>query len=253
MSLPALFSFIPFTNMLPIPAIDVIESKCVRLTKGDYATKTTYRDDPAEVAREFEDLGFRRLHLVDLDGARAGRVVNLRVLERITSATGLTVDFGGGVKTDDDLHAVFESGAQMVTLGSVAVKQPHKVDEWAATYGTDRIIIGADALDGTVRISGWEQESGMSLTDFISRYYDRGFRRVLCTDISRDGMLQGPATALYRSLLDHFPELTLIASGGVGSMADLEALDAAGVPEAVFGKAIYEGKINLKEVVERFL
>ncbi len=239
--------------MLPIPAIDLMDGKCVRLTKGDYATKMTYRDDPAEVAREFEDLGFPRLHLVDLDGARAGHVVNYKVLERVAAATRLVVDFGGGLKTDDDLHAVFSSGAKMVTLGSIAVKKPEQVAQWGQQYGTDNIIIGADALDGTIRISGWEQESGLALTDFISSYYSQGFRRVLCTDISRDGMLQGPATSLYRDLLAQFPELLLIASGGVSGMSDLEALEAAKVPEAVFGKAIYEGRIDLKEVAARFL
>ena len=238
--------------MLPIPAIDLIDGKCVRLTKGDYATKTTYRDDPAEVAREFESLGFPRLHLVDLDGARAGHVVNHRVLERIATATNLVIDFGGGLKTDEDIHAVFESGAQMVTLGSIAVRQPDRVVGWGARYGQDRVIIGADALDGTVRISGWEQESGLALTDFIRSYYNQGFRRVLCTDISRDGMLQGPATVLYKDLLAKFPDLQLIASGGVSGMADLEVLDRAAVPEVVFGKAIYEGRIDLKEVVKRF-
>ena len=239
--------------MLPIPAIDLIDGKCVRLTKGDYATKTTYRDDPVEVAREFEALGFPRLHLVDLDGVRAGHVVNHRVLECIATTTSLTIDFGGGLKTDDDLHAVFESGARMVTLGSIAVRQPERVAAWGARYGQDSIIIGADALDGTVRISGWEQESGRALVDFIRSYYAQGFRRVLCTDISRDGMLQGPATALYKQLLAEFPDLQLIASGGVSGMADLEALAEAQVPETVFGKAIYEGRIDLKDVAKRFL
>lgn len=239
--------------LLPIPAIDLIDGKCVRLTKGDYSTKTTYRNDPIEVAREFESLGFPRLHLVDLDGARAGHVVNHRVLESIANATNLVIDFGGGLKTDDDLHAVFESGARMVTLGSIAVRQPERVIGWGERYGQDGIIIGADALNGTVRISGWEQESGLALADFIRSYYDQGFRRVLCTDISRDGMLQGPATALYKDLLSEFSELQLIASGGVSGMADFEDLDCAAVPEVVFGKAIYEGRIDLKEVAKRFL
>ncbi len=239
--------------MLPIPAIDLIDGKCVRLTKGDYATKTTYHNEPIDIAREFEDLGFPRLHLVDLDGARAGRVVNHRVLEDIATHTSLCVDFGGGVKTDDDLHAVFDSGAQMVTLGSVAAKNPRQVVEWGERYGQDHIIIGADALNGTVRISGWEKESGLALTDFIRSYYDKGFRRVLCTDISRDGMLQGPAIDLYRTLVKQFPELLLIASGGVSGMADLEALAEASIPEVVFGKAIYEGRINLHDVARSFL
>ena len=240
-------------NMLPIPAIDLIDGKCVRLQKGDYAVRTTYRNDPVEVAREFEDLGFPRLHLVDLDGARAGRVVNFGVLERMTAATRLGIDFGGGLKSDDDLRAVFGCGAQMVTLGSVAVKEPERVEEWGEQYGRDRIIIGADALDGTVRISGWEQESGIGLADFVEGYYKKGFRRVLCTDISRDGMLSGPATSLYQTLLARFPDLRLIASGGVSGMVDLEALAEAGVPEVVFGKAVYEGLLDLKEVARKFL
>ncbi|MBR6927362.1 MAG: 1-(5-phosphoribosyl)-5-[Bacteroidaceae bacterium] len=239
--------------MLPIPAIDLIDGKCVRLTKGDYASKTTYRDDPVEVAREFADLGFPRLHLVDLDGARAGHVVNHRVLERIASATNLCIDFGGGLKTNEDLHAAFESGAQMVTLGSIAVREPERIVEWGRRYGQQQIIIGADALHGTIRISGWEQESGLKLMDFIKHYYDQGFRRVLCTDISRDGMLQGPATTLYKQLLQQFPDLLLIASGGVSGMHDLETLAQAAIPEAVFGKAIYEGRIDLSIVAKRFL
>ncbi|MBP3229023.1 MAG: 1-(5-phosphoribosyl)-5-[(5-phosphoribosylamino)methylideneamino] imidazole-4-carboxamide isomerase [Bacteroidaceae bacterium] len=239
--------------MLPIPAIDLIGGKCVRLTKGDYATEKTYRDNPVDVAKEFEALGFPRLHLVDLDGARAGHVVNWDVLERIAQQTKLVLDFGGGLKTSDDVRTVFESGAQMVTLGSIAVRSPEQVEAWGMQYGHDKIIIGADALDGTVRIGGWEQESGISLADFIGDYYAKGFRRVLCTDISRDGMLGGPATELYASILDRFPGLKLIASGGVGSMADLVRLSEKSVPECVFGKAIYEGKIDLKEVAAQFL
>ncbi|MBR1838284.1 MAG: 1-(5-phosphoribosyl)-5-[Bacteroidaceae bacterium] len=239
--------------MLPIPAIDIIDGQCVRLTQGDYNQRTVYAADPAEIARRFEDEGFPRLHLVDLDGARAGHVVNHAVLEKIASTTQLIIDFGGGVKSDEDLHIVFDSGAQMVTLGSIAVKAPERVIAWGEQYGKEHIIIGADALHGTIRVSGWEQESGIALKDFVASYYNLGFRHVLCTDIGRDGMLSGPAIELYRTLLADFPELQLIASGGVKDFDDLCQLHEAGLPAAVFGKAIYEGRINLSDVARRFL
>lgn len=236
-------------NILPIPAIDIIDGQCVRLQQGDYATSRVYAKDPVEMARRFEDLGFTRLHLVDLDGARSRHVVNDKVLYDITRATGLTVDFGGGVKTDEDLQKVFDSGAAMVTCGSIAVTHPDTVMAWKDRYGADRLVLGADVKNGYVSINGWKEESRLELMPFLQRYLDAGFRYVLCTDISRDGMLQGPSVELYRNIMQRFPDCRLIASGGVSCLQDIMQLDEAGVPEVVFGKAIYEGRIDLKEMV----
>ena len=231
-----------------IPAIDIIGGQCVRLTKGDYEQKTVYRDSPAEVAREFEQLGFRRLHVVDLDGAKSKHIVNSAVLRRITAETGLVVDFGGGIKTDDDIEQAFAAGASMVTVGSIAVTQPDLFMGWLDKYGADRMILGADVRGGKISINGWKEDSEEDLLPFLRKYIERGVKNVLCTEISKDGTLQGPATRLYKQVMAEYPELHLIASGGVSSIDDIKALDRAGIPAVVFGKAIYEGKINLKEL-----
>ena len=227
-----------------IPAIDIIEGKCVRLTKGDYDTKKVY-GDPLEMAQQFEDLGMRRLHVVDLDGAKSKHVVNLAALRAITAHTGLIVDFGGGVKTDEDIEKAYEAGATLVTVGSIAVTDPERYLGWLQKYGPDRLILGADVRDGHVSINGWKEDSDVMLEDFLLRYMKEGTRNVLCTEISRDGTLEGPAIDLYRRIMARYPQCRLIASGGVGSTEDILALEAAGVPSVVFGKAFYEGKISL--------
>ncbi|MEE1145402.1 MAG: 1-(5-phosphoribosyl)-5-[(5-phosphoribosylamino)methylideneamino]imidazole-4-carboxamide isomerase [Bacteroidaceae bacterium] len=237
-------------QITPIPAIDLIEGKCVRLTQGDYATSHVYAEDPVDMARRFEDMGFTRLHLVDLDGAKSRHVVNDHVLKAITRATKLIVDFGGGVKTDDDMSRVLDAGAEMVTCGSIAVTQPDTVLGWMERYGAEHLILGADVKEGKISINGWQEDSAYELMPFLQRYLDAGMMHVLCTDISRDGMLQGPATALYSSIMQAFPRCHLIASGGVSCIEDILQLDKAGVPAVVFGKAIYEGKINMKELAE---
>jgi len=232
-----------------IPAIDIIDGKCVRLTKGDYDQKTIYRDSPAEVAKEFEQLGFKRLHVVDLDGAKSKHIVNVDVLRRITTETSLTVDFGGGIKTDEDIEKAFEAGASMVTVGSIAVTQPELFMGWLGKYGADRMILGADVRNGKISINGWKEDSTEDLLPFLRKYIDAGVRNVLCTEISKDGTLAGPAIDLYKQVMEVYPTLHLIASGGVSSIDDINALDRAGIPAVVFGKAIYEGKINLKELI----
>ena len=237
-------------QITPIPAIDLIEGKCVRLTQGDYATSHVYAEDPVDMARRFEDMGFTRLHLVDLDGAKSRHVVNDHILKAITRATKLIVDFGGGVKTDDDMARVLDAGAEMVTCGSIAVTQPDTVLGWMERYGAEHLILGADVKDGKISINGWLEDSAYELMPFLQRYLDAGMMHVLCTDISRDGMLQGPATALYSSIMQAFPHCRLIASGGVSCIEDILQLDKAGVPAVVFGKAIYEGKINMNELAE---
>lgn len=232
-----------------IPAIDLIDGQCVRLTKGDYSTRKTYNEDPVAVAREFESYGFKRLHVVDLDGARSKHVVNHKVLERIAASTsGLVIDFGGGIKSDEDLRIAFDSGASLVTVGSIAATQPEMFIGWLQEYGADRLILGADVKDGRISINGWKEESTQELLPFLDLFIQKGTRHVLCTDISKDGMLQGPATPLYRKIMARYPECKLIASGGVSGMQDIIALDEAGIPAVVFGKAIYEGRISLKEL-----
>ena len=230
-----------------IPAIDIIEGKCVRLTKGDYDSKRVY-GNPLDMAMRFEDLGFRRLHVVDLDGAKSRHVVNIAALREITRRTGLIVDFGGGIKSGDDLEAVFEAGAEMATAGSIAVTEPDVVFGWIEKYGAERIVLGADVRDGKISINGWKEDSAEELMPFLNRYIEAGVCNVLCTEISRDGTLQGPAVELYRSSMASYPALHLIASGGVGSDDDILELDEAGIPAVVFGKAFYEGKITLKPV-----
>ena len=230
-----------------IPAIDIIEGQCVRLTKGDYDQKAVY-GNPLEMAQEFERIGFRRLHMVDLDGAKSKHIVNDEVLNRITKATNLIVDFGGGIKTDEDIRKAFDNGASMVTVGSIAVTQPELFLSWVEQYGAERLILGADVRNGKISINGWKEDSTEDLLPFLRRYIDAGVRNVLCTEISKDGTLQGPAIELYQRVMKEYPELHLIASGGVSSIEDIKSLDAAGIPAVVFGKAIYEGKINLQEL-----
>lgn len=231
-----------------IPAIDLIGGKCVRLTKGDYDTQKVYNEDPVAVAREFEEYGFKRLHVVDLDGARSKHVVNHKVLERMAQATNLVIDFGGGIKTDEDIRIATESGAQMVTVGSVAVTWPDLFLGWLQQLGSERIILGADVKNGRISINGWKEDSSDELIPFLDKYIQKGVQKVLCTEISKDGTLQGPATTLYREIMTQFPQCHLIASGGVSSMNDLKELDQAGIPAVVFGKAIYEGRIALKDL-----
>lgn len=235
-----------------IPAIDLIEGKCVRLTQGDYATRKVYNEDPLEVAKAFEDHGITRLHVVDLDGARAGNIVNYRTLERLATRTALAIDFGGGLKSDKDLEIAFDCGAQMVTGGSIAVKDPESFAGWLQRFGNERIILGADAKEGFVAISGWEEETPLELIPFIRDYHEKGVGKVICTDIGRDGMLEGPALGLYKDILQEVPGVYLIASGGVSGLGDIEQLEEAGVPAVIFGKALYEGRIRLEEL-ERFV
>ncbi len=235
-----------------IPAIDIIDGRCVRLTKGDYQTKKEY-GDPVELAVELASTGIRRLHIVDLDGAKAGRVVNIDVLRRITELTKLQVDFGGGLRSDADMEQVFAAGAAMVTVGSVAVTDMGRYLTWLRRYGAERLMLGADVRDGQVSINGWSRESSLSLKEFLRGHISTGTRNVLCTDISRDGTMQGPATELYREIVKSFPECRLVASGGVRNMADVDALEKAGVPAVVVGKALYEGRITKEELRERCL
>lgn len=231
-----------------IPAIDIIDGKCVRLSQGDYGRRKEYNERPLEVAKRLEGAGIRRLHVVDLDGAVSSHIVNYRSLEEIASHTSLIVDFGGGLKTDDDLRIAFECGASMITGGSIAVKDPETFCRWLQTYGTERIILGADAKDKKVAVSGWKENSDLELLPFISDYVEKGISKVICTDISKDGMLQGPAVELYQEILEQHPTLHLIASGGVGSSDDIRRLQDAGVPAVIFGKAMYEGHITLEEL-----
>ena len=230
-----------------IPAIDIINGQCVRLTKGDYDLKTVY-GKPLDMALEFERIGYKRLHVVDLDGAKSKHIVNDAVLREITSSTNLVVDFGGGIKTNEDIEKAFAAGASMVTIGSIAVTNPDLFLGWLEQYGTDRMILGADVRHGKISINGWKEDSAEDLLPFLKKYVDAGVRNVLCTEISKDGTLTGPAIELYQEIMDAYPQLHLIASGGVSSLNDIIALNAAGIPAVVFGKAIYEGKINLKEL-----
>ena len=231
-----------------VPAIDIIDGKCVRLSKGDYNAQNTYRASPLDVALGFQDAGIRRLHLVDLDGARSKHIVNYPVLEAITNHTDLTVDFGGGIKSTSDLETALGCGAAMVTVGSTAVTDPDLMQKWIEDFGQEHIILGADARDGKISVNGWKEDSVLTLSDFIRDYMKKGITQVLCTDINRDGMLQGPAVELYRSLLKEFPGIKLIASGGVSSVQDLMDLKEAGLPSAIVGKAYYEGRITIDQL-----
>lgn len=233
-----------------IPAIDLIDGQCVRLTQGDYQQQKKYSDDPLAVAQRFADHGLRRLHLVDLDGARQKQVVNLRVLEQIASQTSLTIDFGGGVQSDQDLRRVLEAGAQQVTGGSIAVRQPEVFRGWLERYGPDKIILGADAKHRQVAVSGWQEQVAIDVVDYIDDYHQRGVRYVICTDVAKDGLLQGPSFSLYQEILDKVPNVQLIASGGITSADDLRQLHRMGLYGAIIGKALYEGHIRLTDLQE---
>lgn len=232
-----------------IPAIDLIDGKCVRLTKGDYNQKKIYNENPVEIAKGFEEMGFKRLHVVDLDGARSKHIVNVDVLKAITTETNLIVDFGGGIKSEEDIEKAFANGASMVTIGSIAVTQPELFLKWLDQYGAEKLILGADVKNGMISINGWKEDSAEQLLPFLKKYIDHGVKNVLCTEISKDGTLQGPALQLYQEIMAAYPQLHLIASGGVSSNVDIIALDQAGIPAVVFGKAFYEGKINIPELL----
>lgn len=233
-----------------IPAIDIIEGKCVRLSQGDYAKQKTYNENPLEVAKSFEDHGIKHLHLVDLDGAKSAKVVNWKVLESIANNTSLKIDFGGGVKSDEDIKKVFESGANQITAGSVAVKSPDKVFEWMSKYGAERIILGADVRNNKIAINGWKEESEIELFPFLDKFSKQGIEHVICTDISKDGMMAGSSITLYKEIMSRFPKMKLIASGGVSSMREIEELEELNLHGAIVGKAIYEGQISLKDVAD---
>lgn len=235
-----------------IPAIDIIEGKCVRLSQGDYSKKVIYNEDPLEVAKNFEDNGIRFLHLVDLDGAKSKRIVNYKILESIASKTGLNIDFGGGIKSEEDVKIAFESGAKQVTGGSIAYNDPKEFFNWLEKYSPDRIILGADAKDNKIAIQGWTEQTDQDIHDFIETYVMDGVKYVICTDITEDGMLNGPNIDLYKSLKDRFKDLNIIASGGVSSMNDVLRLIDLEVEGAIIGKALYEGKISLKDLSQLF-
>lgn len=230
-----------------IPAIDVIEGKCVRLTQGDFSQKKIYSENPLETAKFFEENGIRRLHIVDLDGAKLGKVTNLEVLEEIAENTNLEIDFGGGIKTDKDIKSVFDAGAKMASIGSVAVSEPEKFFGWLEKFGSEKILLGADVKDGKIAINGWQTTTELEILPFLKNYYAKGVTCVFVTDVSRDGLLQGTAVKLYESILKHLPRLHLIASGGVGSSEDIAELEKIGCSGVIIGKAIYEGRICLKD------
>lgn len=232
-----------------IPAIDIIDGKCVRLSQGDYNQKKIYRENPLEMAKSFEAAGFQKLHLVDLDGAKARQVVNLKVLEKIVSQTRLQIEFGGGIKTDADLQKVFECGAAQAIIGTVAVKQPALFFSWLDRYGSEKIILGADVKGERLAINGWLETTKVSIYDFLENHRSRGLKYVICTDVSKDGMLRGTALGLYERLIRKFPDLHIIASGGVSSPQDIENLARIHCPSVVVGKAIYEGRLNLETLL----
>ena len=231
-----------------IPAIDIIGGKCVRLTKGDYAQMKVYNEDPLEVAKMFEDHGFKRLHLVDLDGAKEKKVINYNVLEKVAGKTSLFVDFGGGVQSDEDIRIAFDCGAKQITGGSIAVKNPELFDTWLKKYGTEKIILGADVKDKKIAVSGWQEKSELHLFDFLEQYLEKDIKYVISTDVSKDGMLKGPAFDLYKEMSERYDQLNIIASGGVSEMKDVEELAKQEVYGVIIGKAIYEGRIDLKEL-----
>ena len=230
-----------------IPAIDIIDGKCVRLSKGDYDTKKIYNENPVEVAKEFEDFGIQYLHLVDLDGAKAKKIINQKVIENIAKKTNLIIDFGGGIRSEEDLQKVFDSGAKKVTLGSIAVVNPELCLAWLEKFGAEKLILGADCLDRKIKTSGWLENSETDVVDFIKEYQKKGFREVVCTDISKDGMLQGPSTALYQEIIEN-STIELIASGGISNIEDVQKMKEIGCAGTIIGKAIYEGRISLEDL-----
>lgn len=231
-----------------IPAIDIIEGKCVRLTHGDYSQKKVYNEHPLEVAKEFADAGIKRLHLVDLDGAKAGSVKNWKVLETIASKTFLDIDFGGGLKTDKDVQIVFDSGAALATVGSMAVKEEEIFKKWLQFFGASRFLLGADVKNEKITVSGWQEQTDIWIYDFIEKYTEAGIIQIFCTDVSKDGALQGPSIELYKGVVEKFPSLHFIASGGVSSIDDVHQLESVGCKGVIIGKAIYEGKVSLAEL-----
>lgn len=234
--------------MIIIPAIDIIGGKCVRLTNGDYGLQKIYNDNPVEVAKQFEDAGITRLHMVDLDGAKAGNIINLKVLEAVASSTKLVIDFGGGIKKINDIESVFNAGAAIATIGSLAVKHPEILEEWLMEFGAGRFLIGADVLDEKIKIGGWLEDGGINIFDFIGKMISLGVTHIFCTDISKDGAMQGPSFELYKRIIAEHPEINLIASGGVTSLTDLQQLKEIGCYAAIVGKAIYEGQVSLQEL-----
>jgi phosphoribosylformimino-5-aminoimidazole carboxamide ribotide isomerase len=233
-----------------IPAIDIIKGKCVRLTKGNYDTQIVYNEDPLEVAKQFQDHGIKYLHMVDLDGARSNKIINYKVLERVASKTDLIIDFGGGLKSNQDIKIAFNSGASQITGGSIAVKQPDIFYNWLVEYGKDKIILGADTINTKIAIEGWLEESDQEIIPFIQQYENKGIKYVISTDISKDGMLQGPSFDLYKKIIKKTPKVNIIASGGITSINDIVNLTQIGCEGAIIGKAIYEKKINLKQLEE---
>jgi phosphoribosylformimino-5-aminoimidazole carboxamide ribotide isomerase len=231
-----------------IPAIDIIDGKCVRLTKGDYDTKKVYNENPIEVAKRFESVGVQYLHLVDLDGAKANHIVNYKVLEQIASKTSLKIDFGGGLKSNEDLHIAFNSGAKQITGGSIAVKDADTFEGWIEKYGSSKIILGADCNNENIAISGWQEESQLQVIPFIKGYRAKGVKYVICTDIAKDGMLEGPSFELYKQILQEAKDVKLIASGGITTIEDINKLEDLGCEGAIIGKALYEGRISLREL-----
>lgn len=235
-----------------IPAIDIINGKCVRLTKGDYATQKIYNENPLEVAKQFEEHGIEYLHMADLDGAKSGQIVNYKILEKISTNTTLKIDFGGGLKTNKDVEIAFECGANQITGGSITVKNPSLFEEWILRYGTEKIILGADVSNGKIAVSGWQEESNESLIPFIQKYQTRGIQSVICTDIAKDGMLEGPSFELYKTILNKIENIKLIASGGISTFDELPKLADIGCHGVIIGKAIYENRISLKQL-ENFI
>jgi phosphoribosylformimino-5-aminoimidazole carboxamide ribotide isomerase len=231
-----------------IPAIDIIDGKCVRLEQGNYDKITLYHKEPLEVAKKFEDAGLKRLHLVDLDGAKAGSIKNWKVLETVAGKTSLIIDFGGGIKTEKDVAIVFDSGAALATVGSIAVKNEEELVKWLLKFGTDKFLLGADVKNEKITVSGWQEETKIWIYDFIQKYIDQGVKQIFCTEVSKDGKLEGPAVDLYKNIISKFPELLFIASGGVSSVKDLEELQDIGCKGAIVGKAIYENRITLDEL-----
>lgn len=237
-------------GIIIIPAIDIINGKCVRLTKGDYAQQKIYSENPVEVAKQFADAGFKRLHIVDLDGARAGKIINIAVLENIAAATDLMIDFGGGVKQISDVEALLSAGAAMVTIGSLAVKHSEIVEEWLMEFGADKFFIGADVLDENIKINGWLQDGGINIFDFVGKMISLGATNIFCTDISKDGTMQGPSIELYKKIIDLHPEISLTASGGVSNINDVKKLNEIGCSGVIIGKAIYENLVTLDELIK---
>jgi phosphoribosylformimino-5-aminoimidazole carboxamide ribotide isomerase len=235
--------------MTIIPAIDIINGKCVRLTKGDYAQQKVYNENPVEVARQFADAGLQRVHIVDLDGAKAGKIVNLAVLEAIASATSLVIDYGGGIKNINDVGSIFNAGASIATIGSLAVKHPELLEEWLMEFGADKFLIGADVLEEKIKISGWLEDGGIDVFSFIGKMIGLGVINIFCTDISKDGAMEGPSLDLYKQIKEYHPEINLIASGGVTTMDDVIELKTIGCGGAIIGKAIYEGNISLQQLL----